>query len=164
MIALMNILVATDFSKPSDSALEYGRTLAGQFEAALHVVHIVDDIATKNITADGFLTIMPELQKELEDAARAQLHAMLARGSQGPQPRARVITSNTTARAIVEYAKEARIDLIVVGTQGRGGISRLLLGSVAERLVRTAPCPVLTVHSFDREFVRPDAPAAGAAG
>jgi nucleotide-binding universal stress UspA family protein len=57
-----------------------------------------------------------------------------------------VVTSNAPADAVAKYAKEARIDLIVIGTHGRSGMSRLLLGSVAERVVRTAPCPVLTVH------------------
>ena len=66
-------------------------------------------------------------------------------------------TSNAPAAAIADYAKEERIDLIVMGTHGRGAIAHLLLGSVAERVVRSAPCPVLTVRSPEREFVVPDA-------
>ena len=55
------------------------------------------------------------------------------------------------------YAKEANIDLIVMGTQGRGGLAHLVMGSVAERVVRTAPCPVLTVRHPEHEFIAPDA-------
>ena len=67
------------------------------------------------------------------------------------------MTSNAPAAAIVDYAKDKRIDLIVAGTHGRGGVARLLLGSVTERVVRTAPCPVLTVRHPEHEFVIPDA-------
>ena len=61
------------------------------------------------------------------------------------------------AHAITEYAKEAAVDLIVLGTHGRGAVAHLLMGSVAERVVRTAPCPVLTVRHPEHEFVLPDA-------
>ena len=71
--------------------------------------------------------------------------------------RAVIVTSNAPADAIVEYAKDSDIDLIVVGTHGRGVMGHLLLGSVAERVVRIAPCPVLTVRHPEREFVLPDA-------
>jgi nucleotide-binding universal stress UspA family protein len=68
-----------------------------------------------------------------------------------------VRTSNATAAAIVDYAKTLNADLIVMGTHGRGPVSHLFIGSVAERVVRTAPCPVLTVRHPEREFVAPDA-------
>jgi len=68
-----------------------------------------------------------------------------------------VIVSNTPAYPIGDYAREANVDLIVMGTHGRGAVAHLLMGSVAERVVRLAPCPVLTVRHPEREFVRPDA-------
>ena len=67
------------------------------------------------------------------------------------------MTSNSPATEIVNYARRNGIDLIVMGTHGRGAIAHLLMGSVAERVVRTAPCPVLTVRNPERDFVRPDA-------
>ena len=70
--------------------------------------------------------------------------------------RAIVETNNSAAAAIVDYAQRSSIDLIVLGTHGRSGMSQLLVGSVAERVVRTAPCPVLTVRQPEREFVIPD--------
>jgi len=164
MIAIKNILVATDFSEVSDAALSYGRTLAEQFAATLHIVHVVEDLATMTFTTDGFVSQIPGLQQELEDAARTQLDDALARTQwRGPRPETIVLTSNARAAAIIDYAKKASIDLIVIGTHGRGGMSRLLLGSVAERVVRTAPCPVLTVHHPEREFAQPEAPPTGVA-
>ena len=68
-----------------------------------------------------------------------------------------LITSNSPALAIVDYARQERINLIVTGTHGRGAVAHLLMGSVAERVVRTAPCPVLTVRHPEQEFVVPDA-------
>jgi nucleotide-binding universal stress UspA family protein len=157
MIAIRTILVATDFSETSETAVVYGQTLAGQFKATLHVVHVVENIALRNITAEGFLAVMPELQRELEEAAGQQLEEVLARlRTGGLSVQGRIITSSATAEAIVTYARDLGIDLIVIGTHGQGGMARLLLGSVAERVVRTAPCPVLTVHHPEREIMRPD--------
>jgi len=164
MIAIKKILVATDFSEVSDAALSYGRTLAEQFAATLHIVHVVEDLATLTFTTDRSASHVPGLQQELEDAARKQLDDALARAQwRGAQPQTSVLISNARAAAIVDYAKTASIDLIVIGTHGRGGISRLLLGCVAERVVRTAPCPVLTVHHSLREFAQPEVPAGVAA-
>ena len=100
------------------------------------------------------------LEFELIDfqSARKQLDGLLVDNDEPPLPTRRVlITSNTPAFAIVEYAGREQIDLIVTGTHGRGAVAHLLMGSVAERVVRTAPCPVLTVRHPEREFVIPDA-------
>jgi nucleotide-binding universal stress UspA family protein len=66
------------------------------------------------------------------------------------------MTSGSPAYAIVDYAREYDIDLIVMGTHGRGALAQLMMGSVAERVVRIAPCPVLTVRHPEHEFVQPD--------
>ena len=68
-----------------------------------------------------------------------------------------VLTALGTAEAIVEYAKTHTVDIIVMGTHGRRALAHLLMGSVAERVVRTAPCPVLTVRHPEHEFIAPDA-------
>jgi nucleotide-binding universal stress UspA family protein len=158
MIALKNILVATDFSEPSDAALAYGRALARTFGATLHVVHVVDNVPTLVYGAEAYAVSMPELQQEVENAARRQLADLLVDNDRPPLPaRPVLLTSNAPAAAIVDYAKRERVDLIVAGTHGRGGVAHLLMGSVAERVVRTAPCPVLTVRHPEHEFVVPDA-------
>ena len=158
MIALKNILVATDFSEPSDAALAYGRALARTFGATLHVANVVDNVPALVYGAEAYAASMPELQQEIEDSARKQLADLLVDDDRPPLPvRPVVLTSSAPAAAIVGYAKGERIDLIVAGTHGRGGVAHLLMGSVAERVVRTAPCPVLTVRHPEHEFVVPDA-------
>jgi nucleotide-binding universal stress UspA family protein len=158
MIALKKILVATDFSEPSDAALAYGRELARTFDASLTVLHIVDNILTRAYGTDGVVLADPELQREIETSAQRQVDGVLfdedrkMLGAVGL-----VITSNSPSAAIVTYARDAAVDLIVIGTHGRGAIAQLLMGSVAERVVRIAPCPVLTVRHPEHEFVLPDA-------
>jgi nucleotide-binding universal stress UspA family protein len=67
-----------------------------------------------------------------------------------------LVTSSSPAFAIIDYARQHAIELIVMGTHGRGAVQHFLMGSVAERVVRLAPCPVLTVRSHERDFVQPD--------
>jgi nucleotide-binding universal stress UspA family protein len=158
MIKLRNILVATDFSEPSDAALTYGKALARNFNATLHVLHIVGSVSSVVYGAEGYTASIPELQEELEDEARKQLDSLLVDNDPKPLPTRRVLlTSNAPAGAIVDYAGREHIDLIVTGTHGRGAVAHLLMGSVAERVVRTAPCPVLTVRHPEHEFIVPDA-------
>ena len=158
MITLKNILVATDFSEPSDAALTYGRTLARTFHATLHLVHVVGNLSSGVYGAEAYAVAMPELQRDIEDAARRQLDDRLIDNDEHPVATRRVLlTSDVPAAALVDYAGRERIDLIVTGTNGRAGIAHLLMGSVAERVVRTAPCPVLTVRHPEHEFITADA-------
>lgn len=162
MIRLKNILVATDFSEPSDSALKYGRELARQFDAGLHVLYVAPNLAA-NLMAEYYTAIPPEALEQADEAARRHLDALITPDDRKAlRARPVVLTSSATASAIVEYAQQEQVDLIVIGTHGRGAFSHLLLGSVAERVVRTAPCPVLTVRHPEREFIQPEPRAAHA--
>jgi nucleotide-binding universal stress UspA family protein len=148
MIALKNILVATDFGDAADAALIYGRALAQAFGAALHVLHVRENVFLRPITADPHTlndAALKKVHQQLTDGDRRMLHACTV-----------VETSDTPADAIVGYARRADIDLIITGTHGRRGVSHALIGSVAEHIVRTAPCPVLTVRHPEHEFVRAD--------
>jgi universal stress protein A len=157
MIALKSILVATDFGDASNAALLYGRELARAFKATLHVLHVADDVYVR-MGGDAYVAVLPQLQKDVEDAARKNLDALLIDNDPDPlDVRKAVITSTSTAAAIVQYARDISTDLIVVGTHGRHAMAHLLTGSVAERVVRFAPCPVLTVRHPEHEFVLPDA-------
>jgi nucleotide-binding universal stress UspA family protein len=164
MIALKNILVATDFGEPAEAALTYGRELARTYNATLHVVHVVDDVYLR-MGGDAYVAVLPDLQRDAELAAQARLETLLVDNDPTPLPVKKVtVTSAAPAMAIVDYAKANNIDLIVTGTHGRRAVAHLLMGSVAERVVRTAPCPVLTVRHPEHDFVKPDAlvTAAGA--
>jgi nucleotide-binding universal stress UspA family protein len=156
MIALKNILVATDFSESAAVALAYGRDLARTFDARLHVVHIVEDVLMRYSPEVSFG--VPELQKDLEKAAVRDVAALITDDDRRTlQVQTAVETASNIPFALIEYARNHRIDLIVTGTHGRGAVKHLLMGSVAERVVRNAPCPVLTVHEKERDFIVPDA-------
>lgn len=157
MITLTNILVATDFSEPAKAALTYGRALARTFGATLHVLNVVGNVPMVVYGAEAYTASMTEVQREIDDGARAQLADLLKDDPQPVATKSMVITSDAPATAIVDYAVRAQVDLIVTGTRGRGGVAHLLMGSVAERIVRTSPCPVLTVRHPEHEFVIPDA-------
>jgi nucleotide-binding universal stress UspA family protein len=157
MIRLKKILVATDFGETSEAALMYGRDLARGFDATLDVLHVVQNAYTQFGT-EAYVSVLPDLQRDVEDAAKTRLQALLSDEDRTALHATPVIlTSGAPASAIVDYANEARIDLIIMGTHGRGALAHMLMGSVAERVVRTAPCPVLTVRHPEREFVLPDA-------
>lgn len=156
MIALKKILVATDFSEPSTVALNYGRDLARTFNASLHVLHVVDDVMMHYSPEVGL--IGQDLQKDLEKVAWRDLELQVTDDDRRTLDIKPVVQSNVgAASGIIDYAKKNAIDLIITGTHGRGAVKHLLMGSVAERVVRIAPCPVLTVHANEREFIAPDA-------
>jgi len=158
MIALKNVLVATDFGEASEAALAYGRDFARTFGATLHVLHIVDDAAARMIGTEAYAIHFVKFQHELEESARKQLNNVVTDDDrQTINAKAVTRVSANTADAIVTYAKEAAIDCIIVGTHGRRAVAHLFIGSVAERVVRTAPCPVLTVRHPERDFLAADA-------
>jgi len=156
MIAPERILIPTDFSEPSDVALTYGLELARAFRATAIVIHVVKDRFAR-VFGDGIVVSTPELQADHENSARRRLDLLLHGGHRDlPEVQTTVIVSSAPADAIAGYARDADIDLIVIGTHGRGGMAHFLLGSVAERVVRIAPCPVLTARHPEHEFVPPD--------
>src|SRR5262245_47430270 len=158
MVALKRVLVATDFGEAAEVALNYGRELARAFGARLDVLHVCDSVIARGVGADGFVADYGALQRDLEAGARRQLTALLDDEDRTMlNAQAVLLTSSSPALAIAQYATESGVDLIVMGTHGRSAVAHLLMGSVAERVVRIAPCPVLTVRHPEREFLRPDA-------
>lgn len=157
MIAIRNILVATDFSESSATALAYGREMARRFGAVLHVMHVVDDISARVSVASGLPYDLGRAQVELEVYANEQLTGSITEEDRRELTIELVQrTSSSPAYAVSTYAREAGIDLIITGTHGRGTVAHLFMGSVAERIIRTSPCPVLTVRHPEHEFIRPD--------
>lgn len=156
MVFIKNILVATDFSEPSSVALAYGRDLARSNSARLHVIHIVDDMMLRQAPELGIFG--DSLQKDANAQASRELNARLNDEDRKDLSAIAVVRPGMNrADAITAYAKANAVDLIVAGTHGRGAVQHFFMGSVAERLVRTAPCPVLTVRTHERDFIVPDA-------
>ncbi len=153
MIVLNSVVVAFDFGETSMTALTYGENLAHTFGGRLHVLHVADVIAT---SAAQFYPEGPgDPEVKAIELAMNQLRAFLS-SHDGPAATPAVRLSRSPADEIVKYAREVHADIVVVGTHGRGGVSRLLMGSVAEHVVRNAPCPVLVVRPREHEFVMPD--------
>jgi nucleotide-binding universal stress UspA family protein len=158
MIAIKNVLVPTDFGDASDAALSYGRELARQFGGTLHVLHVVDSLGAMTVGDLGVSFDYAQLQDQLEQASNQQLKGLVTEEDRKRVPTTLVCrTSYAAAAEILEYAREAKIDLIVMGTHGRGAFAHVFMGSVAERVVRLSPCPVLTVKHPEHEFLVPDA-------
>jgi nucleotide-binding universal stress UspA family protein len=140
------VVAATDFSPPSLVALDRARSLAIRNEAAVVAVHVVRMPA---ISTAGLSTTVSEGDPFGEAADRGEEHlANLLEGRYGAEHgmKLRVAVGTDPARAIADLATDAEGDLLVVGTRGHTGIDRWLMGSVAERVVRHAPCPVLIVR------------------
>lgn len=138
---ITRILVPTDFSDGADEALEYARRLSGQLGASLHLLHVVHE----PLLAEGVLaeTNIPELPSICDDAVNDARGRLAYRSSATASAECAV---GDAAETIVKRAAQIHADLIVMGTRGRTGIAHLLLGSVAEHVVRTAQCPVVTVR------------------
>jgi nucleotide-binding universal stress UspA family protein len=148
---IKKVLVPTDFSAPSDLALEYGKSLAEQFGASLLLLHVIEDPFIAGAwSSEIYVADMPQLRDSLRREAESRLARLV---SPAERERLRITTEvivGSAAQAIREVAADRGVDLLVMGTHGRSGMAHLLLGSVAEKMVRIAPCPVLTVRGDAR--------------
>lgn len=156
MIGLKRVLVPTDFSQTSSAALQYGVELAATFGASLHVLHVITEPlhATWACYAPGasFLGVVERFKSD----AREHLEFLVPAEDVAA---GRVVLATAWGDAtdqILKYASEHDVDLIVCGTHGRQGWDHIALGSVAETVVRRAPCPVLTVRHPERPIILPD--------
>ena len=139
------LLVPVDFSPVSLDALASARELAKTTGATLHLFHSVDDVAWRYL---GYpLEALGQVQTAVTDSANEQLRELaIQEQREGLTVECTLVVSTRPASAIVTFAREHDIDLIVMGTHGRGAMLRMMLGSVAEQVVRTAPCPVMVVR------------------
>jgi nucleotide-binding universal stress UspA family protein len=141
------ILVPTDFSPPSDAALEYARILAAKFGSTLRILHVIDDPSDSSaFVSDGFAPSTEDIRAALLGLARKRLDHLMTLVDRSRYNAHSDAVFGTPATAIIDYAMATGTSLIVMGTHGRTGLAHLLMGSVAEQVVRTAPCPVLTVR------------------
>ena len=139
-----DVLVPTDGSPAADAAVEHAVRLADRFDSTINALYVVDATAYSALES-GTDLVSDALEGEGEDAVARIAEAADDEGL----PVIEAVVSGTAYRSILEYADEEGIDMIVMGTHGRQGIDRYLLGSVTERVVRSADQPVLTVRQPD---------------
>ena len=158
MIALKTILLPTDGSECSRKAMLYALSFAQQYGAQVLTLHVIDQRRERQpeqsyIEMD--LGTGPTTQRGLEEAGRRALQEVADAATKvGVAVETRLVTG-IPSEDIVRIAKELSVDLIIMGTHGRTGVSHALLGSVAEKVVQQAPCPVLVVRQEEHEFVTP---------
>jgi nucleotide-binding universal stress UspA family protein len=152
IVSIRRILFPTDFSEPAAEAKNYALVLADRLGAELHLLHVVVPPGMPFPNADTSWTMPATGVKGLVKDAEQRLSEEIGTWAEARRAVSSVVTGFAVDE-IVHYAEEQQIDLIVVGTHGLTGITHLLLGSVAEKLVRCAPCPVLTVHPTGHQFV-----------
>lgn len=146
MLVLRDILVPVDFEPASYRALAAARDLARPFGARLHVLHILEDAFALPAGTEGSVADFPRLRREVEEDAQSRLNELLTDEDRRAGAKACALIAASPSVAIVEYATGIRASLIVMGTHGRTGRPLQAIGSVAEHVVRTAECPVLTVR------------------
>jgi nucleotide-binding universal stress UspA family protein len=145
MKTVRRLLCATDLSAASRPAWEQAQQLGTLFGAEVLLLHVLPAAAVPTTVYFPW-TLVEELREAGERQARERPDALLSGSSDsGVKTRVRVESGMPVARMILEVAREEEADLIVMGTHGHTGLGRVLLGSVADRVVRLAPCPVVTV-------------------
>jgi nucleotide-binding universal stress UspA family protein len=155
MIHLQRVLAPVDFSECSKRAQEYACALVDQFQAQLHLLHVLHDLAPLMLDGGTMYALPANYFDEQKQSAEQALTALPSEEWSRGKSVIRELRMGNPFVEIVRYAQERDIDIIVIGTHGRSAISHLLLGSVAEKVVRSAPCPVLIVHPSGHQFVAP---------
>jgi nucleotide-binding universal stress UspA family protein len=155
-VSIRRILFPTDFSEPAKEAQKYAMALADRFGAELHLLHVIPEVVIPFPDSTTAWTLPPaEMQLQVHAAEQRLVEELGPDWAEERRTRHAAVVGNAVEE-IVRYASENEIGMIVIGTHGRTGLSRLLLGSVAEKLVRLATCPVLTVHPQGHQFLIDD--------
>jgi len=157
MSGFRTIVAAIDFSETSDDALRLAAELAACHGSALHLLHVIPDARQQawSVEAPG-LDFSALQQESIADAEHVLAQRTNPVVEALPHVVRRVVAGLPAAREIAQYAASHGADLIVVGTHGYGPVRRLVLGSVADRVVRMAPCPVLTVPHHTLRATSPE--------
>ncbi|MGH7270272.1 MAG: universal stress protein [Polyangiaceae bacterium] len=149
MLNIRRILAPTDFSRTSDAAVDYAINLAERVGAVVTVLHCYE-IPIFGVP-DGTFVATPEMVTRIQSAGQSALDAAIAKRQDRKVPLDALLTEGRPWETIHSTAARIGADLIVIGTHGRRGFARALLGSVAEKVIRTATLPVLTVHGPHEE-------------
>ena len=143
-MTVQHFLIPLDFSTPAEQALDYAIALAQKLQARLTLLHVIQPPPVVNVDMGIWpsSTFLQDLEAEITHDMEAYLARVTAAGLEGE----RVMVHGVPFHEIIETAKARQVDLIVIGTHGRTGLLYVLLGSVAEKGVRLAPCPVLVAR------------------
>jgi nucleotide-binding universal stress UspA family protein len=152
MINLKRILVPTDFSESAENAQRYGTSFAKEYRAQLVLLHVVETLSV-GYASDLFPVPMTEVFEEMASYARAELSKLAEKARARGVDVRELVVQGKPATEILRVAREEESDIIVLGTHGKGVLDHALFGSTTERVVRRAPCPVLTCRLAEHEFV-----------
>jgi nucleotide-binding universal stress UspA family protein len=145
-IYLKKIVCATDFSDLSNHTIAYGVSLAREFKAKLYLCHVID-LSSATIYGEATFGFEPQIMR-MEDYAHERLKRIMEGHEIDWEP---FVTTGNAADEVMRLAEEKDMDLVITATRGRSGLKRFILGSVTEHLMRTLPCPLLTVHGPKKE-------------
>ena len=147
-----NILVPVDFSEHSVNALAIAKEIAKSYQAKIHLLHIIEETIHPAYSLSGKSSIFDIVPNIKEDCEK-RLNKMISK-TIGDEIKTEInIVSGQSANEIINFAKEKKMDLIVIATHGLTGLEHLLLGSTTEKVVRMASCPVFTVKSFGKSLI-----------
>jgi len=155
VIKLKKVLVPTDFSESARHALTYGISFAREYSAQLVLLHVVENL-TVGYASDLFPVPMAEVFQEISGYAKTELGKLGAVAREKDLDVDERVIQGKPSTEIIRLARESEVDMIVLGTHGKGMLDQALFGSTTERVVRRAPCPVLTVRLAEHEFVDGD--------
>ncbi len=153
MINIKNILCPIDYSIYSEMALKYAIEFAEKYQAKLYLMHVLD-IRVYDMN-DPELYDVNVIDEETIGKLRERLLKSVNEDTKGRISVEAIVIQGVPFAEIIKASKEYKIDLIVLGTHGRTGLSHAIMGSVAEKVVRKAPCPVLTIRHPEHDFIMP---------
>jgi nucleotide-binding universal stress UspA family protein len=151
---IKNILFPTDFSQGARAAMDHALSLARDYNARLILLYVIQDISIAEWYIPSSLSVT-DLVEDMQKSAWKEMDKWAAEVSAQVKDVEKMVVRGVPFVEIIKTAKEKRADLIVIGTHGRTGIDHMLFGSTAEKVVRKAPCPVLTVRIAGKEFTMP---------
>jgi nucleotide-binding universal stress UspA family protein len=154
-IQIKNVLLPTDFSEYSRYAMDYAVSFAAQYQAKLYVLHVlVSPHVLVGYEAAPFVSY-ERLFADMKNSAEQAMSSFIPEDVKKEVQVETVIGQGTAFVEILKFAREKEVDLIVIATHGRTGLKHVLFGSVAEKVVRKSPCPVLSIRHPEHEFVMP---------
>jgi len=148
------ILFPIDFSEGSKDALDYAISLSKEYNAKLFLIHVVHDISMSAGWQVAHIRI-DELYREMVESAKKEMERFCRNELRGHENIEPIVVRGIPDEEILKAARDKKIDIIVIGTHGRTGIDRILFGSTAEKVVRKAPCPVLSVRIPEHRIESP---------